>query len=593
MKITEFEKGGVTQQQLDALESVLDKVFAKLGIDVEFTRHFLDRVNDERNIRPISIKELGMLFKKEFIKWGKPIAQMGPDAQAVMKDLETDINIPFVLQWNDRKGELELIAKTVMRKKNFKTSNKEFPVEAAYPAQQISRYNPDSETYRNGTGGGRIPNSKSVSKSDITVKRKKADFPDGATGDTTFDNFSKKELKQTALDVISELGKREQLILKARFGLEPFDKSYTIQQVASAMDLSPERIRQIEARALRLLKHPSRSRKLRSYMDENGLPPHLAKHFDKDQDEAFSNPFESREQQSIGSQINFPGMSKKTVKPTAIQQPKTLPRKPRNRFDKIVNWAKGLFDEDLNEDFGSIPPLTELIIMAVAAQTTVASLKAMFKVAIKTGKGLKSLRKLQKAALRGGEKAADFVLGEATREELLSQIRSRQEKEFYKAAIQALRHLVNTGGTKQSIGGYAFDIARAFNGVKAKELVDMYKAQYESIQEFEAKQSNPLIVLDIVSDRSDNKPFPVKFYDGNTINVKPKEAKRFMDKYYRMEPEQRDIVHKYIKTKKGFLQAIKNLNVTEGWSDKYKKSIDCNNPKGFSQKAHCDGRKKK
>ena len=31
----------------------------------------------------------------------------------------------------------------------------------------------------------------------------------------------------------------------------------------------------------------------------------------------------------------------------------------------------------------------------------------------------------------------------------------------------------------------------------------------------------------------------------------------------------------------------------EGWSDKYKKSIDCNNPKGFSQKAHCQGRKKK
>ena len=31
----------------------------------------------------------------------------------------------------------------------------------------------------------------------------------------------------------------------------------------------------------------------------------------------------------------------------------------------------------------------------------------------------------------------------------------------------------------------------------------------------------------------------------------------------------------------------------EGWSNKYKKSIDCGNPKGFSQKAHCAGRKKK
>jgi len=34
-------------------------------------------------------------------------------------------------------------------------------------------------------------------------------------------------------------------------------------------------------------------------------------------------------------------------------------------------------------------------------------------------------------------------------------------------------------------------------------------------------------------------------------------------------------------------------NITEKWSDKYKKSIDCNNPKGFSQRAHCQGRKKK
>lgn len=32
--------------------------------------------------------------------------------------------------------------------------------------------------------------------------------------------------------------------------------------------------------------------------------------------------------------------------------------------------------------------------------------------------------------------------------------------------------------------------------------------------------------------------------------------------------------------------------ITEAWSEKYKRSIDCNNPKGFSQKAHCDGRKK-
>jgi len=126
----EEKDAGVTQLQLNALEKVLDRVFGNVGIDVEFTRHFLDRVNDARNVKPISIQELGMLFKKEFIKYGKPIAQLGPDAEAVMKDLSSDINIPFALNWNGK--ELELIAKTVMRKKNFTTPNKEFAVESDY-----------------------------------------------------------------------------------------------------------------------------------------------------------------------------------------------------------------------------------------------------------------------------------------------------------------------------------------------------------------------------------------------------------------------------------------------------------------------------
>ena len=119
----------VTQSQLDALEKVLDRVFAQVGIDVEFTRHFLDRVNDERNRRQITIKELGLLFKKEFMQYGKPIARLGPDAEAVMKDMESDINVPFALTWDSANQELDLIAKTVMRKKNFRTPNQQFPVQ--------------------------------------------------------------------------------------------------------------------------------------------------------------------------------------------------------------------------------------------------------------------------------------------------------------------------------------------------------------------------------------------------------------------------------------------------------------------------------
>ena len=54
----------VTQTQIDALERVLDRVFKEVGIDVEFSRHFVDRVNDERNKKQITVQELALLFKK-------------------------------------------------------------------------------------------------------------------------------------------------------------------------------------------------------------------------------------------------------------------------------------------------------------------------------------------------------------------------------------------------------------------------------------------------------------------------------------------------------------------------------------------------
>lgn len=119
----------ITRSDLEQLEAYLDRLYSKLGIDIEFTRHFVDRVNDERNGKPISIGELQRLFRQVRKYHGKKIAQLGPDAQAVLKDMQTDVNLPFVLDWDNANQELDLIAKTVMRKKDFKTPNTEFAVE--------------------------------------------------------------------------------------------------------------------------------------------------------------------------------------------------------------------------------------------------------------------------------------------------------------------------------------------------------------------------------------------------------------------------------------------------------------------------------
>ena len=111
----------ITQSDIDQIEKYADRLFASLKIDIEFTRHFMDRVNDARNIKQITVAELIRLFKQAYRRYGKKISKMPDDANAVINDMKTDINMPFVIDIGD-KGAMELIAKTVMRKKNFTTS---------------------------------------------------------------------------------------------------------------------------------------------------------------------------------------------------------------------------------------------------------------------------------------------------------------------------------------------------------------------------------------------------------------------------------------------------------------------------------------
>jgi hypothetical protein len=129
----------VTSVDIQQLEKFADRIFADVGIDVEFTKHFLDRVNDERNDKPIVPAELTRLFKQERKRYGKPIAQMGPDSEAVMRDLQTNINVPFALVLDKSNDELDLIAKTIMRKDNFSTPNRVFTVEDS-PFRIAKRY---------------------------------------------------------------------------------------------------------------------------------------------------------------------------------------------------------------------------------------------------------------------------------------------------------------------------------------------------------------------------------------------------------------------------------------------------------------------
>ena len=156
-----------------------------------------------------------------------------------------------------------------MKTNEFDVSNTRKKVaEDISDKKAMSLYNPDSETYRNATTGGRIPNSKSVSKRDITVKSQRTDFPGGSYEPDMLAGINKQQLEKLLNDALGSLRKREEMVIRARFGLDPFTQFYTLGQVGNAMNISPERVRQIEAKALRKLKHPKKSEKLRGMMDE-------------------------------------------------------------------------------------------------------------------------------------------------------------------------------------------------------------------------------------------------------------------------------------------------------------------------------------
>jgi len=112
----------VTPKQLNDLEKFADRLLAKFDIDIEFTRHFADRMNDARNKPPITVAELQRLFKKIHKEKARNIRK-NADAEVVLKDMQADLNLPVVINYDKNKDEFEVVNKTIMRKKDFKTTS--------------------------------------------------------------------------------------------------------------------------------------------------------------------------------------------------------------------------------------------------------------------------------------------------------------------------------------------------------------------------------------------------------------------------------------------------------------------------------------
>ena len=116
--------------------------------------------------------------------------------------------------------------------------------------------------------------AKEIAKEPISLETPIGDEEDSQLGDfiedknavLPLDNAIQGNLKETTTRVLSSLTPREERVLRMRFGIG-VNTDHTLEEVGQQFSVTRERIRQIEAKALRKLKHPSRSRKLRSFLD--------------------------------------------------------------------------------------------------------------------------------------------------------------------------------------------------------------------------------------------------------------------------------------------------------------------------------------
>ena len=121
------DRDHLSAEQLAAVERFADKLWEKLGIDVKFGTHFLQQLYRYENDPPISGAELVRLFKKEYQKYGKEIASLPPETEAVFMDLLTNVNLPFVIKQNDPKKPKKILGMTIIRKPSKTTKGEFFP----------------------------------------------------------------------------------------------------------------------------------------------------------------------------------------------------------------------------------------------------------------------------------------------------------------------------------------------------------------------------------------------------------------------------------------------------------------------------------
>ena len=582
MRLDEVDKE-ISQSDIDQLERFADKLFAKVGIDVEFTKHFLDRVNDERNKKQITMSELTRLFKQEFKKWGKPIAQMGPDAEAVMKDLSTDINMPFVLKWDRDNKELDLVAKSVMRKPDFKTSNQEFPVES-----KDDEYEPHM-MYKG---------TKNDYKAKFAKKKKQHDRLDKAG--YNHDDPETKKVEEMPIPKSTMYG----LVIDGKYvakgskanmrrlqkekggtvynapGKKVGDKEGTVKEdegiIAPKRNITPEQKLEIfnelkfgdtiylwyDSAFKRGEKYKpfkmGRRTKSEKYnlskfsmqqISAEGIPGGV-KFFLYNRDGKISLAMGDMAATIVDIQTENPIEEGKKKNCGCNQDPCITYGKMNEDMDDTEEWY---YQEVADHMGASLMNYKEMpggrdITFGYKGQEVLVSQRWN-----KDGTEKKPVTKI----------VTDNDSADLGRYAVWND--SRYYADDIKDVLSKMDEDVEEGyGSKKplsQLGGYGNKKL-----AKKQPSVGDGLSEFYVIVEYQpgkaVKQSDPLRVLDNLASRKDNDPFPIKFYDGEILKVTPDMARRFTMAYHDiMKPEQKELVKNYIKTKNGFKEIVKKMKI--------------------------------
>ena len=262
LNINEYGVGIVTKQNATKDVPVGGEYMnvKKLGLDKKPKKKTKSKLKNEahhlKNPKNTFLTKADTAY--DFIRVGKTISNL----KNAPKDSNRDEPDVMVVPYGGKKEKDHL--KKGLNRVGYKTQDADKDGDDAH-VDEAMPYTGNSPQYK----GVRIPTDDTVDAKDITKKSKQVDMPVDTIDDFDFSGVDGAKLKKVVAKLVSELpGSPKNIkVLQARLGLAPFQQAFTLQQIADAMDVTPEVIRQREAKAIRMLKHPTRARELRPFLE--------------------------------------------------------------------------------------------------------------------------------------------------------------------------------------------------------------------------------------------------------------------------------------------------------------------------------------